>query len=206
MPTPASHFFDALQRRFIRLEQTSTRIGKLHSEGKISAFDVEQIYAGLFLDAFVSLERFIEDLFLGYVSGLITCPSTSSHPLFQIKPSAKAKEVMLAGKNYIDWLPYESNTKKRAEVFFNKHSPFVTLTKPEEQLLIQLHQIRNALAHRSAHSLDVFKRLVIGNLPISPRDKKPSRFLLTIFRSNPSQTRLQNYLFEMLTIAKHLSA
>lgn len=206
MPTPASDIFLTLQRRYIKLDRTSSRVGQLHSEGKISVFDVEQIYAGLYLDAFVSLERFIEDLFLGYVSGLVTSPSTASHPLFHIKPASKAKDVMLGGKSYIDWIPYDSNTKKRAGVFFKRDSPFVTLSRSEEALLVQLHQIRNALAHRSAHSLDVFKRLVIGNLPIPPRDRRPSRFLLTIFRANPSQTRLQNYLFEMLTIARHLSS
>jgi len=205
MAKSAADVFLALQGRYIKLDRTSAKVNKLHAVGKISAFDVEQIYSGIYLDAFVSLERFIEDLFLGYVSGQVTLPTKAAKPLVTISPSSKAKEVMLGGKNFLDWIPYDANTKKRAQIYFNGNSSFLSLSKQDENLLGQLHQIRNALAHRSTHSIGVFHRLVVGNLPIVPRDKRPGNFLRTIFRANPSQTRLQYYLFEMLEIAKRLS-
>lgn len=205
MAKSAEEVFSALQRRYIKLDRTSTRANDLHSRGMISGFDVEQIYSGVYLDAFVSLERFIEDLFLGYISGQVVAPSRAAKSLVAITPSSKVKDVLLGGKKFIDWIPYDQYTKKRAETYFSPNSKFRTLARQDEILLVQLHQIRNALAHRSTHSTDVFHRLVIGNLSISPLDKRPGNFLRTIFRANPSQTRLQYYLFEMLDVAKRLS-
>jgi hypothetical protein len=206
MPKSAEILFLALQKRFIKLDRTSAKVALLHSRKSINGFDVEQIYSGVYLDAFVSFERFIEDLFLGYVSGELTSPSSLVKLSIGITPAAKAEQVILAGKNYIDWIPYDTHTKKRAAVYFKDGIPFSTLNRAEMDLIILLHQTRNALAHRSAHSMEIFSRLVVGDLAITPSDRRPARFLLTIFRAHPKQTRLQNYLFEMLAIAKKLSA
>ncbi len=206
MPKSAEALFLALQKRFIKLDRTSARVAALHAKKNISGFDVEQIYSGVYLDAFVSFERFIEDIFLGYVSGGLTSPSRTVKLLITITPPSKAEQVILAGKSYVDWIPFDQHTKKRAETYFKNGVPFSNLERSEMDLIVRLHQIRNALAHRSAHSMDVFNRLVVGNLAIAPRDKRPGRFLLTIFRAHPKQTRLQNYLFEMLVIARKLSA
>ena len=49
--------------------------------------------------------------------------------------------------------------------------------------------------------MDVYERLVIGNLQLRPRDKEPSRFLRLVRQSNPTTTTIQVYLSEMLDIA-----
>ena len=204
MAKTADELFSDLQRRFIKLDRTSNRANELHALKQISRFDVEQIHSGVYLDAFVSLERFIEDLFIGYISGNITPKTNASKPIITISPASKVKIVLLGGKKFLDWLPYH-NTKERAETYFSANSTFRNLSKADEQLITQLHQIRNALAHRSQHSTDIFHRLVIGNIPVTQKDKRPGNFLRTIFRANPKQSRLQNYLFEMLDLAKRLS-
>jgi hypothetical protein len=200
----ASDLFSSLQARVIKLDRTRDRVEKLYISKKIIKFDVEQIYSGLYLDAFVSLERFVEDLFIGYLTGKVVAATKQVKSRVTFGNHQIAKDVLLSGKRYLDWLPY-STTKERANIFFHGGYPFSTLTRQQETLLEELHRIRNALAHRSDHSYDVFSRLVIGALPLSPPEKKPASFLRSTFRANPPQTRFENYLAEMLTIAQQLS-
>ncbi|MEM4986654.1 hypothetical protein V8G57_04540 [Collimonas sp. H4R21] len=156
------------------------------------------------MEAFVSFERFVEDLFLGYVAGRISMPTRNVKAKMSFPSAIIAEKVVFGGDKYIDWIPYDRTTD-RAEIFFKDGKPFSTLTKPQKEMLRQLHQVRNALAHRSDHSLDVFTRLVVGSAPLSPHERKPAGFLRSILRVSPTQTRLENYLFEMLTIARDLS-
>jgi hypothetical protein len=118
--------------------------------------------------------------------------------------TAVADEVVFAGQRYIDWVPYFKTTD-RAKIYFKDGKPFSTLTKFQDTMLTELHQVRNALAHRSDHSLDVFTRKVVGSTPLLPHERKPAGFLRSVLVVNPRQTRLQNYLFEMLSIARDLS-
>jgi hypothetical protein len=158
----------------------------------------------IYVEAFVSFERYLEDLFLGYVAGRIATPTRNVTVRMSFPSAAIAAEVVFAGQSYIDWIPY-GKTAERAEIYFKDGKPFSTLTKQQKAMLTQLHQIRNALAHRSDHSLDVFTRLVVGATPLLPHERKPSGFLRSILVTSPRQSRLENYLFEMLTIAKDLS-
>jgi hypothetical protein len=204
MPKSANDLFVALQKRLIRLDKTRERVEKLYVAKKIIKFDVEQIYSGLYLDAFVSLERYIEDLFVGYLTGKITPATRLVKPRISFATHQIAIDVLLSGKRYLDWLPYV-NTRNRANIFFQNGHPFCGISRPQEGLLEELHKIRNALAHRSEHSFDVFLRFVVGSLPLNPLEKKPSSFLRSTFRANPHQTRFENYLFEMLICARQLS-
>lgn len=204
MPTSAQDLFASLQARVIKLDRTRDRVEKLFASKRILKFDVEQIYSGLYLDAFVSLERFLEDIFIGFLTGKVTPATRGVRPRVSFRTHQLAKDVLLIGRRYLDWLPYKT-TKERAAIFFENGYPFSTLTTQQENLLEELHRIRNALAHRSEHSYDVFLRLVIGALPLNPSEKRPASFLRSTFRANPHQTRFENHLAEMLTIAQQLS-
>jgi hypothetical protein len=204
MPSPSASLFSALQSRYVRLDRTRSRVDALFACGKLVRFDIEQVYSGIYVEAFVSFERFVEDLFLGYVSGRVTMPTLNVKARMSFPSSAIAEEVVFGGKDYIDWIPYERTTE-RAGIFFKDGKPFSTLTKTQKEMLKELHRVRNALAHRSDHSVSVFTRLVLGTMSLSPHERKPAGFLRSVFRVSPKQTRLENYLFEMLTIAKELS-
>lgn len=204
MASPSDGLFQALQNRYVRLDRTRSRVDTLFSQGKLVRFDIEQVYSGIYVEAFVSFERFVEELFLGYVSGKITTPTRDVKAKMSFPSAAIAEEVVFGGNRFVDWIPYEKTTE-RAEIFFKNGKPFSTLTKPQKDMLKELHRVRNALAHRSDHSVDLFTRLVLGSMPLSPHERKPAGFLRSILRVSPRQTRLENYLFEMLTIAKDLS-
>lgn len=205
MATTSAQLFHTLQNRFIRLDRTRLRVDKIFAEGKIVRFDIEQVYSGIYVEAFVSFERFIEDLFLGYVVGKVSMPTSRVKAKMSFPSALVGEEVVFAGNSYVDWIPFERTTD-RAQIFFKDGKPFSTLTKPQKEMLKELHRVRNALAHRSDHSIDVFTRLVVGSASLSPAERKPAGFLRSIFRVSPKQTRLENYLFEMLTIARDLSS
>lgn len=204
MPSPSANLFLALQNRYIRLDRTRTRVDQLFLRGKLTRFDIEQVYSGIYVEAFVSFERFLEDLFLGYVGGKVSMPTIKVKAKMSFPTAAITKDVVFGGKDYIDWIPYERTTE-RAAIFLKEGKPFSTLSKTQKEMLKELHRVRNALAHRSDHSVDIFTRLVLGTMSLSPQERKPAGFLRSVFRVSPKQTRLENYLFEMLTIAKELS-
>jgi len=108
--------------------------------------------------------------------------------------------LVLGGRRYVDWLPYHY-TLERSEVFFRGNTPFQNVSRPKRLILDELGYLRNVIAHRSPHAMDVYERLVIGNLQLRPRDKEPSRFLRLVRQSNPTTTTIQVYLSEMLDIA-----
>ena len=70
-----------LQRQYVRSERTAQRVDALLSNRKLTEYDADQIYAGIFLSAFVTYERFIEEVFVGYLLGNVTPVSSKLKPL-----------------------------------------------------------------------------------------------------------------------------
>lgn len=196
--------FSSLQNRLLRLDRTRRKVEILADRRLITRFDVEQIYVGLYVDAFVSFERFIEDLFFGYLTGTVTPPNGLSAPKLRIPNKQLTIDVVQNGKKYLDWIPFHF-TKDRANIYFKKGHPFTGLDKNDEKTLEALHRIRNAVAHRSDHAVNIFVTHVISSLPLMAREKKPAGFLRSTFRSFPHQTRFENYLIELLSIGQKLS-
>ena len=61
-----------LQRQYVRSERTAQRVDALLSNRKLTEYDADQIYAGIFLSAFGTYERFIEEVCVGYLLGNVT--------------------------------------------------------------------------------------------------------------------------------------
>jgi hypothetical protein len=202
MARPAQELFDTFHRRLLKLERTEVKVEALFATGKLTKFDIEQIYSGLYLDVFVSFERFLEDLFVGLISGKIDT-GVSARPKLQINTTALALEIMHTERKYLDWLPYKY-TKERAGHYLKDGLSFSRVDGPQERILEEMHRIRNALAHRSIHSLDIFDRLVAQQYPVAPGEKRPASFLRSSLRAFPPQTRFEHYLFEIATIARGL--
>ncbi len=199
----ASELSDDLAGHFRRLDSTRRKLEKLFFEGEIKRHDIEQVYVGLYLDAIVSFERFIEELFLGLLVGRLSLPS-KVHPRVTFQSDNVARDVVCGGKNFVDWFPYDS-TEKRAHAFFRAGLPFTILDKPEKKTIEQLMFVRNALAHKSRHSLSRFEEMVLGNLPLTGKERSPAGYLRSSFRTAPDQTRYENLVMEMAQIAKKLA-
>jgi hypothetical protein len=67
------------------LEKTRAKMEKLLTTGAIVRSDIEQVYAGLYLEAITSLERLIENLFIGLLVGRIAPSSSEIVPRVSFK-------------------------------------------------------------------------------------------------------------------------
>jgi len=181
------------------LEVTRHKMESLLSNGHINETDIVQFYNGLYLNLFVEFERLLDELFFGLLSGDIS----TSLPVVRIVPpisSDLARSILLIGKNYLDWLPYE-NTLERAKVFFRDGMPFTLLNDQNRSNLSRYVYIRNAIAHRSEYAVSKFIKHIIGDSKLPPRERTPVGFLRGNFRSAPSQTRYELVVQELKSIS-----
>ena len=182
------------------LDPTRLKMETLLGKGIIVRRDIEQIYNGLYLDAVCSFERFLEVLFIGLLVGRFNHPSSHVIPRVTFKSDMVARDVVVGGNRYVDWLPYD-RTEQRAKAFFRNGLPFTSFQSQDKQLIEQIFYIRNAIAHKSNYSKKIFERHVIGSISIAPRDRNPAGFLRTKFRISPVQTHYENLIVQMANIA-----
>jgi len=194
----------SLISHFSYLEKTRNKVEKLFQNGDIVRRDIDQVYEGLFLGCITSLEAFIEDCFIGMLVGAIKHKKKYVKPKILFKSYKIARKIVFAGKPYVDWLPYQ-NTTDRARLFYNKGLPFTMIEEIDKQILSEICYIRNAIAHKSPYSLSKFKDSVIQNRHLIHRDKYPAGYLRGIYRTAPSQTRYENYINSISSIALKLS-
>jgi len=182
------------------LDPTRLKMETLLGKSIIVRRDIEQIYNGLYLDAVCSFERFIEVLFIGLLVGRFNHPSSHVIPRVTFKSDMVARDVVVGGNRYVDWLPYD-RTEQRAKAFFRNGLPFTSFQSQDKQRIEQIFYIRNAIAHKSNYSKKIFERHVIGSISIAPRDRNPAGFLRTKFRISPVQTHYENLIVQMANIA-----
>ena len=186
------------------LDKTRRKMETLLKGGVIVGRDIEQVYEGLFMSSITSLENWIESLFVGLMVGRITHHSASVVPHVSFNSDRIARDVILGGRNYLDWLPYQRYTIKRAKAFYRNGVPFTNLDKTDIKKLDVLYIIRNAIAHKSQHSLSLFEKEVVGTIPITQQERKPAGYLRGVFRITPSQTRYENLITEMVSTINKL--
>lgn len=200
MPRPSNNIANELMGHLRYLDATRSKMEYLFKKGYIVRHDIEQIYEGLFIDAITSFEGLIEKLFIGLLLGNIKHTSANVVPRVAFKSPKVAREIVLGGKPYVDWLPY-NYTEQRANAFFRNGYPFTSLGQPEKNSLAKLWCIRNAIAHISQFSLKKFQQKVIGLLPLRPRERTPSGFLRSVFRTRPIQTQYEVSIIEICNLA-----
>jgi len=159
------------------------------------------------MSSITSFENWIENLFLGLLVGRLKHCSSSVAPRVSFKSDRIARDVIFSDRNYVDWLPYRF-TEKRANAFFRNGLPFTCLNKPENKSDLKklelLFYLRNVIAHKSTYSKKKFEDEVIGSSPVTQQERTPAGYLRGIFRITPSQTRYENLINEMASIAKKL--
>jgi hypothetical protein len=187
-------------RRLASLNHTRMRMESLYSRGDILLRDVSTVYESLFLRAVVGFEQFCEVLFLEILKGRIRYSGSRVVPRITHNSVGAMREVLLQGKPYLDWLPYES-TEKRAKWYLNGGRPFTNLDDAERSTIKTIQTIRNAIAHSSDHALRKFRQSVIGNQSLLPRERTPAGFLRSQLTNAPMQRRIEVYVAELGSIA-----
>ena len=202
-PRPANKIAQKLVAHLKALEWTRAKVERLFDpERRLVRRDVERVYEGLYLDAFTSFERSIEELFVALLTNRVAQTGVVTRVNF--RSSKVARDVILGGnKKYVDWFPYD-RTEERAKAFFRSGEPFTRLSNNDKKMIEELVIIRNAIAHRSRHSINRFEqKLIVGKgLPLPPRERTPAGFLRS--KIDPSTTRFQDYLAVIADIMRKL--
>lgn len=194
---------DELVGHYRRLEAVRKKWEGLYSNKVLPRYQIELAYTALYLDTVVSFERFVETLFVGYLSKRFRLPR-GSYVRASINSDVVARDVVLGGNSYVDWLPYDRYTLKRAKAFFRNGAPFSLLAKDDRKILGEVLIIRNSIAHKSKHALQMFEKEIIGGLALVGRERTPAGYLRSAFRAAPVQTRYENLMLELATIARKL--
>ena len=183
MPKKANGLAKSFSKKLALLEITRARAEALFPLGQLSEDDVEQVYAGLFLDAFTEFEALVENLFVGLFSGTHKSSLLTVRRIFRVVPATLARDVVFEGKSYHDWLPFTEYTIPRAKRFLHEGEPFSLLDENEKGILKKYHLLRNAVAHKSAIARTRFEA-AIGNPALTPREKPPKGYL-RVFPTGP---------------------
>jgi len=189
MPKSAIAISDGFTTRLRKFERSRAKLERLLLNGHVTRHDVSLFYEGTFLRTVTSFESLLEELFVGLLTGSIT-PGRNVHSRVSFRSAAIARDVMLGGKAYVDWLPYR-HTENRAIAFFRGGKPFSNLDKGDVRSLERMLTIRHAVAHQSRAARKKFEDEVIGSTPLLPAERTPAGFLRSVFRVTPPPARTQ---------------
>ena len=192
----ASIVSEELASRARGLEQYVRRMDELHIDREISDVDIRRIYAGAMMNFYSAVERSIERLFMGLLMRRFQSSDPLVRPLVEIDSEAVARAVVRGDRFYVDWLPYNRFTRRRAESFFSRGLPFTQLSRKDGKNFDRVNVIRNAIAHDSSHAKRRFYEQFIDGKPLPPDQRSPAGYLRG--RHRETQTRLQ---FEFSQVA-----
>ncbi len=208
MPNNSSKLAEALEKRYLSLEFTRKKIDNLASKGNISRRDAERMYEGLFINAHIAFESFLENLFIGLLihEGGVESGRPDINPRIEIHSHKVAREVLMGPRSqFINWFPYQK-TIELAGIYFRGGRPFSQLGESQKQNLLNCHIIRNAISHRSRYSIRKFEENILRNSsPLPTQERSPAGYLMGLFRTSPFQTRYENIVIQLLLIAKDLA-
>lgn len=202
MTKPLNTLSNAYISRLRRFEQARGKVERLLLAGHVSREDVYLFYEGVFLRAVTMFEGLLEDLFVGLLAGSVG-PGHKVHPRVKFKSHSVARDVMLGGRAYVDWLPYH-HTDRRAEAFFRGGFPFCNLGKQDRKDLERIILIRNAVAHQSRTALKRFESEVVGTTPLLPFERTPPGYLRSNFRAAPAQSRYEDIANTLSALVRKL--
>ena len=207
MPKPSSTLADKLANRLRAIEYSRAKIEALTVRGLLPKRAALHMYEGLFLSSHVAFENFLEELFFGLLVDGKGVVSTRAEvgPRVIVRSFNTARDMLFPSRRpFVDWIPYD-NTLELASKYFKGGRPFSDLTAPQKQHLQKCHAIRNVVAHESLDSKRKFEKRVLGSTPLSPHERSPAGYLRGLYRTTPNQTRYENYMAQLLLIARDLA-
>jgi hypothetical protein len=182
---PATIVSAKIAREALRTSEYLGRILAARAAGNLRDRDVEQAFQGAYLEFYVLLEEQLEYLFYGLLMGRLLIRGTK--PKVTVKSEITAKQLVLGGRPYADWLPLH-HTIGRAEVFFHAGAPFGRWDGGHRSTFSEMKFIRDAIAHSGSHAAARFRHNVIQSRPIPVRERRPGSYLAGVHSGQ--QTRL----------------
>src|SRR4051794_27409628 len=97
--------------------------------------DLERAYAAGYMLFYTSVERTLEELFVGLLTRKLTVTQAGVRPVVTAPNAPTALRLVLGGRSYVDWLPFDRHTKPRAEALLADGKPFTALAKADRIFL-----------------------------------------------------------------------
>jgi len=203
MSKPASLLSAKFTASLNRYDRLRKKAEFLFLESRLNKFEVENIYAVLYVQSVALFESTLEEIFIGLVSGEFKTKITKVNPKIHIKHPNLARKVLYGVSPYFNWFPYDRNTEKISEIYFEDNANPFALIDGDKKLLEKIIYIRNAIAHNSRHARLTFTRKVTADKLLPLREKRePASFLRSIHTVN--QTRYEYYTIEMRRIISNI--
>ena len=153
------------------------------------------MYEGLFLRAVIGFEDLVETVFFQVLEGRSHKSTWGSKIGGSV---ASLRKCVFEGDKYLDWFPIYK-TIDRSKIYLRGAKPFSYIDSVDKDKLVKVYAIRNAIAHPSASALGNFRKQVVGNTAIPPREKRPATFLRGV--SRPNTRRFEIFVQELGRIA-----
>ena len=202
MPRPATAIADDLTARLRGFERARSKMERLLLSGHVTRQEINLFYEGILLRTVTSFEGVIEELFVGLLTGGII-PARAVRPRVTFRSPAVARDVILGGRSYVDWLPYRY-TEDRADAFFRAGEPFSKLDNTDKRSLERILTIRHAVAHQSRAARNKFEAQVIAGASLLPSERTPAGYLRSVFRVSPPRTQYEDIASTCAILARKL--
>jgi hypothetical protein len=200
MPSkPATDIADACSRRANFLAGYARRLARRCA----SEADVNQVFAGAYVSYVTYFENQIELLFIGLLTGRLIHSDHKVRAVVAMPNARTAKSLILGGKRYVDWLPFDQHTKPRSLAFFVEGAPFADLSAQHRASLDKASVLRNALAHSSDHALKRFQTVFVDGHSLPPAQQSPAGFLRGAH--SLSQNRFEVQLAGLVAVMNQLT-
>jgi hypothetical protein len=172
---------ERLAREAKSLEIYTRRTERLFASRYVPRIDLDRAYAAAYMLFYVLLEDAVEELFVGLLTCKLTVGRSGVRPIVPAPNKPVARRLILGGRKYVDWFPFDRHTRPRAEALFVDGKPFTDLAKADSRFLGRMAVLRNALSHRSGHSVQQFEREFITRNPVPggvpPDQRRPAGYL-----------------------------
>lgn len=193
------------QTELNRLERFDANNQERFISTSITKRQLHFLTESIFFRTFRAYESFIRDIFLLYC--LEKKPRSGIKVVSYLNPQnfSHAKELIKSSMRFLDWNNPDI-VIERSEVYLKDGFPIKIPYTTNREILLDLHRIRNHIAHTSQESLNSYKivlRKYYGAVPLVIPD--PGEFLLNSDKIHPSKYILQVYFDTLKLISNDLS-
>lgn len=191
--------------RINNINSTRKKCEKLYEKHFINRDDIYLYYSGLYIEMITSVELYIERIFINLLCQNYVLRSSKCKPKLLVKSNRQARDIVLAGNKYIDWLPYDK-TLKLADIYFQKGRPFSLVSKQDVRFLDFALCVRHSIAHKSKHSEKRLKQeLEQRFVYLTDKEKHSIPFLRSMYSHSPATTYYEYIMSNVIRVVGGIS-
>ncbi len=181
------------------------RIEEQHSKGNVLVTDAELLHCSSMLSVIAQWEALLEDVcYIAICEG--SQVKVNPERLISSWEENDARRLLLyPNKKYIG-IQSLNEFRDYSRCFIKEGLPFSAVSESNSTRIQQSIYIRNAIAHRSKHSKEIFLSKVPGVSALANSKRTPGALLRHVFRQSPVQRRYEQYFAAYRGAAVEISA